>query len=339
MVYPCHTHTLDDEHWFFAGGQDGHGNSLDTIVHFDMSTDSTVGVPVVTVQYGELPGVGVEHCALLLGVGGELIVTTGLSQGTHASPTGPYPTAIWEATLPRIAQNAPVDKYSSFKHPEDATWEWAATNLPGIREGAAYGCDGHNIYFAGGAVLSAENVVAYRDVWSMSASGDRYISYSTTLPGPTYFGTGQYYGSSLYIWGGRTNTMASGALNTYNANLYRVDFSQNPPSAATIALSGTFASTLVGTQHASSVVLGSVMYVWGGTNGATGWSTPSTTQQWFSINLNTNAIQAEDQRCSYSVGELRLPGQHLGQPAPVHIVGRTVHLLLQWDGGGLRYMG
>ena len=298
FVYACHTHTLDDEHWFFAGGQDGMGNSLDTVVHFDMSTDSTIGVSVVTIQYGELPEVGVEHCALMLGVGGELIVMTGFSEGIDLSPQGPYPTAIYESVLPQIAQNAPVDTYSSFITPEDATAEWAATNLPPIREGAAYGCDGNNVYFAGGAILSAENVVAFKDVWRMNAPGDYYASYTTQLPGPTYFGTGQYYSSALWVWGGRTNTQGSGTLNTYNANLYKVDFSQSTPAASTVALTGSLASSLVGTQHSSSVMLNGLMYVWGGTNGATGTSTPSSSQQWFSVNLASSTITQESSACS-----------------------------------------
>ena len=307
FVYACHTHTLDDEHWFFAGGQDGQGNSLDTVVHFDLSTDSTVGVSVVTIQYGELPEVGLEHCALMLGVGGELIVMTGYSEGIDASPQGAYPTAIYEAVLPQIAQTAAVDTYSSFISPEDATAEWAATGLPPIREGAAYGCDGTNVYFAGGAVLSAENVVAWTDVWSMNAPGDYYVSYSTTLPGPSYFGTGQYYSSALYVWGGRTNTRGSGTLNTYNAALYKVSFAQSPPAASTVTLSGSLASSLVGTQRASSVLLNGVMYVWGGTNGATGTSTPSASQQWFSINLATGAISQESASCSNTVGDCDYP--------------------------------
>ena len=307
FVYACHTHTLDDEHWFFAGGQDGQGNSLDTVVHFDMSTDSTVGVSVVTIQYGELPHVGVEHCALLLGVGGELIVLTGYSEGIDVSPQGAYPTSIFESVLPLIAQNAPVDSYSSFIQPEDATAEWAATNLPPIREGAAYGCDGTNVFFAGGAVLSAENVVAYTDVWSMNAPGDKYVSYSTQLPGHTYFGTGQFYNSALYVWGGRTNTVGSGALNTYSASMYKVDFSQSPPAASTVTFSGGLAPSLVGTQHASSVTLNGAMYVWGGTNGATGTSVPSSSQQWFSVNLGSGAISQESASCSNTVGDCDYP--------------------------------
>ena len=307
FVYACHTHTLDDEHWFFAGGQDGLGNSLDTVVHFDLSTDSTVGVSVVTIQYGELPEVGLEHCALMLGVGGELIVMTGFSEGIDVSPQGPYPTSIFEAVLPQIAQYAPVDTYSSFITPEDATAEWAATNLPPIREGAAYGCDGTTIYFAGGAVLSAENVVAYTDVWSMNAPGDYYSSYSTQLPGASYFGTGQYYNSALFVWGGRTNSRGTGTLNTYNANLYKVDYSQNPPVASTVTLTGSLASSLVGTQRSSSVMLNGVMYVWGGTNGATGTSTPSANQQWFSINLASGAITQESASCSNTVGDCDYP--------------------------------
>ena len=308
FVYACHTHTLDDEHWFFAGGQDGAGNSLDTVVHFDLSTDSTVGVSVVTIQYGELPHVGVEHCALALGVGGELIVLTGYSQGIDASPQGAYPTAIFESVLPRIAQNAPVDTYSSFITPEDATAEWAATNLPPIREGAAYGCDGTSVYYAGGAVLSAENVVAYTDVWSLNAPADAHVSYpNTRLPGPSYFGTGQYYQSALFVWGGRTNTIASGVLNTYNANLYKIDFARNPPAASTVPLTGSLASALVGTQRSSSVLLGGSMYVWGGTNGATGTSTPASSQQWFSISLSSGAVTQESSSCGATAVECDYP--------------------------------
>ena len=297
FVFSCHTHTLDDEHWFFAGGQDGSNNSLETIVHFDMSTDSTVGVPTVTVLYAELPELGLEHCAMALGTGGELIVYTGYSEGVDSSPSLPYPRGMYESVLPFLSPTLVPDTYSSLITPEDATAEWAMSALPPPREGAAFGSDGSSVYFAGGAVLSAETVLAFTDVWALNAPADVYVSYATTLPGPSYFGTGQWYSSALWIWGGRTNTMGSGVLNTYNANLYKVDFSRSPAAASTVSLSGALVSTLVGTQHASSVVLSGRMYVWGGTNGATGTSTPPSSQQWFSIALATGAVTQESSAC------------------------------------------
>ena len=295
FVYSCHTHTLDDEHWFFAGGQDNANNSLETIVHFDLSTDSTVGVPTVTILYGELPGVGLEHCAIALALGGELIVYTGYSQGQHSTASTPYPTPIYEAVLPFLSTSVVQDSYSTFMAVEDATAEWAATGVPPHREGAAYGCDGTSVYFAGGAVISAEAVLTFTDVWAANAPGDYYVSYSTRLPGPTYFGTSLWYNAALWVWGGRTNTQGSGALHTYNNNLYQIDFNVNPPVARTVALTGALASTLVGTQYASSVQVNGKMYIYGGTNGATGTSTPAAAQHWFSINLATGALTAESQ--------------------------------------------
>ena len=293
LVYSCHTHTLDDEHWFFAGGQDGFNNSLHTMVHFDMSTDSTVGVPTVTVLYAEIE-VGLEHCAIALGLG-ELVVYTGYSQGVFSTAGLAYPAGIYEGLLPFLSPSATPDVYSSFVTPEDATAEWASTGLPPQREGAAYGCDGTTVYFAGGAVISAENVLALRDVWSANAPGDYYTSYSTQLPGVTYFGTSVWYNSALFVWGGRTNTVGSGSLNTYNSALYKVDFALSPPVASTVTLSGQLA--LQGTQHASSVVLNGRMYVWGGTLGGTGTSTPPSQQQWWSVNLATGQAGAESQSC------------------------------------------
>ena len=61
-----------------------------------------------------------------------------------------------------------------------------------------------------------------------------------------------------------------------------------------MALSGL---SVVGTQHASSVWLGGKQYVWGGTNGLTGFSTPPAAQQWFSIVLSTGVVAAESQSC------------------------------------------
>ena len=295
FVYSCHTHTLDDEHWFFAGGQDNFNNSLETIVHFDMSTDSTVGVPTVTILYGELPGVGLEHCAIALATGGEIIVYTGYSEGVDASASAPYPTGIYEAVLPFLSTVLVQDSYSTFIAAEDATAEWAATGVPPHREGAAYGCDGTNVYFTAGAVLSAETVLTFTDVWAANAPGDKYISYSTNLPGPTYFGTSVWYNTALWVWGGRTNTQGSGTLNTYNPHLYQINFALNPPVATTITLGGSLSSSLVGTQHASSVQLNGKMYIFGGTNGMTGTSTPATTQHWFSINLASGALTQESQ--------------------------------------------
>ena len=292
FTYSCHTHTVDDEHWFFAGGQDGLNNSLDEIVHFDMSTDSTIGVPTITILYSELP-IGIEHCSIALGLGGELVIYTGFSQGAEASPSSSYPTTIFLAELPWISPSLVPDPYTSLQPPVDATAEWILTGNPAYREGAAYGTDGTNVYMAGGAILTAGAVLALTDVWALNAPTDRYISYSTTLPGPTYFGTSLWYNSALYVWGGRTNTQGSGALNSYNANLYKISFSSSPPAASTVTLTGSLVSSLQGTQHASSIQLGGKMYVWGGTNGLTGFGVPASGQQWFSINLGSGALNPE----------------------------------------------
>ena len=214
FAYSCHTHTLDDEHWFFVGGNDNSNNSLDTVVHFDMSTDSTSGVPTITVLYSELPEVGLEHCAMGLGLGGELFVFTGYSQGVD-SGAGPYPAVIYEALLPFLSPTLVLDPYATMLPAEDATSEWELTGQPAPREGAAYGSDGSLVYFAGGALLTAESVLCYTDVWAMNAAADAFVSYSTTLPGPTYFGTSVFNSQKLWVWGGRTNTAGSGALNTY----------------------------------------------------------------------------------------------------------------------------
>ena len=217
---------------------------------------------------------------------------TGRSVGID-SRYGDYPLSVIESVLPVIASSYTVDNFTSFLPAQDTTGEWAVSGRPLPREGAAYGCDGTLIYMAGGAYITSTSIIALRDVWVFNTTADAYVTTPTAmLPLGIYYSVSEWEPSqrTLYIFGGRTNTAGNAVTNTYSNALIGIDFT-NPalPVITNRTLLYQQNRRVQGVQFASSALLDSSLFVWGGVAGANGSLTlPS--QQFFAISLTTFTV-------------------------------------------------
>jgi hypothetical protein len=178
--------------------------------------------------------------------------------------------------------------------------------IPMDREGTVYGnFGGFEIYFAGGVNLMYPNrtaFTAFTDIYTYNTDTNTYVRAWTSLPGPTYFGTGGFSNRKLYIYSGCTSTVANQPY-TYFSDVYAIDFSNGIVSPAVTTL--TLNPPVTPRMYASSFVASSgLIYVFGGAAGDQAQTTPN--EIFFTININTGGTRVlpciDDLNCpAYSV--------------------------------------
>lgn len=140
---------------------------------------------------------------------------------------------------------------------------------------------------------SQTSFTVFVDIYAFNTSTAQYINCVSELVSPSYFGTGGYSQDhhSLVIYSGRTNSQGNQQANTYYPDIQIVDFSGffaggnivNPTIRGIRLL-----TPMTGRQHASSVIINRLLYVFGGMTGPDGMSVAP--EVFFAVNLDTGIV-------------------------------------------------